>query len=523
MAAGLKFVTFQFGIGEIKAARDTPEGFRRCYVRLAKADHPYEYFNQDGTKRIEIIQADDLFNPASVATAKGMPVLTGHPAFKLDSSTSSGAIAGAMGENFVRERTDAGEFLGVITTLYTDAAKQHAERSPGVSPGYRVKTERRDDSTFFQKSREYNHLAVGVVPRGGDEVRQMFEGIRVDSVEGSGLWIARQDGCYRSDFDEDFIDSVLMQRDRSDDLLEKTRIDLTEYVGPDASRHDKACDCDKCTAKTAAAKASAKTRGQGFGVPENEKKKKRMDTTDFVVDGVTYRDVPTTFAAAVQPKLSRLDGMADKIESLEDSLLEAQQAAEVHEGRADELQATYESLANAVEEGIESRADADEGYTEEEVLDTVKAYIGAVDQMRKDGELLLKMGRIDEFNMDGTFIAENISELQRDMLSIANPRMDGDRLDSMDEVSVTNAYEMAFSIRHDAAESRSDSSDQSMPGLLKLGQNMKSGRTDSRSTPKGPHLSAKAKKELEQQNAVFDMATQARSPVGARSFAVHGN
>jgi hypothetical protein len=449
----------RFDAGYIAAAQDMPNGSQRVYVRLAKADHPYEYFNQDGTKRIERIKTNDLFSPASVSTASGMPTFLQHPAFKLDSSNNAGHVHGAVGENFVREDTSNGVFLGTTVTLFTDEAKAQSANSPGVSPGYAVQIERQDSGEFLQTSRIYDHLAIAVNPRGGADVKSLFDGVRFDAADDSDIWIARYDeDCYQCDANDEFIGRVLGYRSDRAELIQNTPIRLTAADLTPPIRHDDdvggSCGCSKCAEKV----AKKATRGKGFAPDEDEeapptKKKKRMSTTTFKLDGVDWDEIPSPFAQAVQVRLDRMDAVSNKNESMQSKIADLETENEALREIVAEMEAAAKGRTDA---DNSDRADAP---TEEEFLEAVIAAADTIDRMRADGRALVAAGKIKTFNEDGAYICQNMGELQRDMIVFAAPSM-SDRIDSYDDAQVSAMYEAVMSSVQHTQEpvNRADSS-----------------------------------------------------------------
>jgi hypothetical protein len=437
----------------------------------------------------------DLFDPASLATAKRMPILNGHPGFRLNSSNIDGLVHGAIGDTFFRERTDSGEFLGAIVTLYTDEAKRLASSMPGVSPGYSVRIDSQR-GTNYQRNRVYNHLANAVVPRGGDDVRQVFEGIRVDSADGdSGLWIARDDGeCYECDVAEDFASMVFGQRDFRDfgeTLISPKAIDLTPYIGR-RDRHDKACECDSCSSKA----EQRSTRGQGFGAPTpNSKKKKKMQTIN--IDGIDW-EVEKDLAIALMPKLKmaeRADSVSAKLEATQEALAEAE---------ADTAALAEEvNRLNSESEGRADSAIDDEYMTVEQAtelaVEQAMILANAVDQIRSDGELLVKTGRLKSFNPDFSYIVENMDALQGEMLLAVSPSS-AQRIDSYDASELATAYEAGFDAYRNFISNSHPVVGQDP--LLQVAQGL---RADGDAKKRPAFLmSAMAKKELKAQDNVFD-------------------
>lgn len=499
----------RFDAGYIAAARDMPNGSRRVYVRVAKADHPYEYFNQDGTKRIELIKTDDLLSPSSVVTGEGMPIFLGHPAFKLDSSNNSGHIHGAVGDKFVREDTSNGTFLGVVSTLYTDEAKAQSDRSPGVSPGYAVQIARQDSGEYLQSSRIYDHLAVAVTPRGGADVRALFEGIRMDAIADSDLWIARYDEeCYLCDSNKEFIDRALNYTGDRAEVIQNTPIRLTEADLTPPVRHDddvgKPCGCSECAAK--AAKKSAKGRGFAPAKDEEEtptKKKKRMSmsTTTFKLDGVEWEDIPSSFAQAVQVRVDRIDAVANKNESMQSKIAELEAENETLREIVAEMEADAEGRTDSQDEG-----DRIDGIDESVFLSAVINATDTVDRMRSDGRALVAARKIDTFNEDAAYICENMGDLQREMIAFASPAM-GDRLDSFDDAQIAAIYDATMTDVRSGLERQDSEPARKGSALTMFGSHL---RADS---AKASHWKERKKAEYD---AELDAHNEAYDAVGKK-------
>ena len=497
----------RFDAGYIAAAKELPSGAVRIYTRIAKADSPLTYFNQDGTKRIEVIKADDLFSPASVASARGIPAFIGHPAMKLDSSTIRGHIHGALGENLVREDTDNGSFLGATATIYTDEAKSQAAKHPGVSPGYGVQIDRVDSDTYRQHSRVYDHLAIAVMPREKD-AQALFQGIRMDSQSSDSIWIARYDeACYQCNADNEFIDRVLDFRSDRADLIERTPIRLTEKDLTPPTRHneDKACGCDECAAKKKAEKNRA-TRGQGFGDAPKPPNKKKMSTTTYKLDGVDWEEIPSAFAQAVQVRLDQLSETAQKLEATQERLAEA-------ESRADQLETQNAALVELLEEESEERTDSEPEFDEAAFEEAVIATAATIDRMRTDGRALVDAGRISEFNEDAKFICDNMGDLQREMIGFANPAFGGDRLDGFEPEKLAVIYDASMEAVRAEVASRKDSVQAVAPAqssIYRLGSSLRAdGMKDKDGEMSMPWMKKKGRKkeydeELKAQDEAFN-------------------
>jgi hypothetical protein len=171
----------RYDTGTLKPAEKRPNGWLRVEGRSAKVGI-LEYDQPDGTVRRELVLPDDLFNPASMASASLVPVTHRHPEALLDDRTVRAHQVGTVGEALRPE----GDFL-VAPMMITDAAvvADVETGNTGLSWGYDCNLDPPDPTLFtkwgqhdnIQRQRIYNHLACGVVPRAGAQAR-----IRLDSA-----------------------------------------------------------------------------------------------------------------------------------------------------------------------------------------------------------------------------------------------------------------------------------------------------------------------------------------------------
>lgn len=446
-------MVFRIDSGAIAASHTTEDGWQRVYLRLARADHDYRYFSADGSQRIERCSADELFNKDSAATAKMMPLGIGHPAsIRVNSDNVTGWMTGSTGHSVIRENTADGEFLGITATIFDRKTQDRLRETPGISPGY--STQLRGDAQdpyFDQTKRRYNHGAVAVIPRGGEAVKAMFEGLRFDSLEDSDLWIAQADpDIYRADVDEDFILPILERSDMVPGLAEKKPVDLDMVKMADKKKGKKKT-CDKCKGETCECsdRKAGKPQAEGFGDYIQQRKIKtnrRMDTVSLKIGEITYPEVPVNLASAVSP-LIEAAGRADSLGSEFDQY-KVDAAAQIQE----------------LEEEIEELENKDEGdrVDESQALQIAKAVAKTVDSMRTDGKMLVDMGLLSSFNVDFDFIVDNMQALQGEMIAVASPAM-ANRIDSFDEGQTALAYETALSslkASYEQQQRRADSEQQ---------------------------------------------------------------
>lgn len=493
-------MSFRIDRGVVAASHTTDEGWQRLYIRLAKADHDYRYFNSDGTERIERCAADELFRADSAATAKMVPIGIGHPAcVKVNHDNVAGWLTGSTGHTVIREQTPDGEFLGITATIFDRKTQNALAQTPGISPGYSTKIARTDmaGTRFDQTNREYNHVAAAVIPRGGNDVRAMFEGLRIDSLDDSDLWIARlDDSVYLPDVNHDQVDPVLTRLDEIPDLVERKPVDLSmaklsKEEAPDDDRDDQksskkkssakadASNCEECgkkncdCSKNAKSKASG-TRGVGFG-GSNQRPRTRKDMVDMQIGNVTYPDVPDNLATAI-------NGLIDAVDR-------ADAASSTHEQYKTDAQARIQELEEELEEA-EARADGEPaGYSDEQALQIATNLAGVVDRIRLDGQLLVDMGVVKAFNTDFAYIVENMEGLQSEMLTLASPRM-ADRIDSMDPEQIEIAYETAMASTRDFYESqqRNDAQEDEAEDRQDMKLNHRSPMSRKSGSPKSPKL-----------------------------------
>lgn len=172
--------SLHFDRGVIYKHEDTPEGFLRLHMTIAKVGE-LKYFNKDGSERLEVVTPEVLFDAKSIDSFKMKPITSpNHPPVMLNAD-NAGAYSKGMTGNLV---TIDGDFLGIVATV-TDAETIRnikGNRTKQVSCGYMAGTRQRSDGKFDQIYRLGNHVTICEQGRAGADVR-----VNVDSVEGEQL------------------------------------------------------------------------------------------------------------------------------------------------------------------------------------------------------------------------------------------------------------------------------------------------------------------------------------------------
>lgn len=152
----------------------TPEGYLVGMVPIAKIGI-YKYLQEDGTVQRQFVNKDTLINKKSLDTLKLKPITNQHPPeILLDSTNVKKRQVGSTGENAVLD----GEFLLTSLTI-TDAEAIQAtiNGTNGLSPGYVCDLEMTSGTyngepyDCIQINRDYNHVCICDIPRGGDDIR----------------------------------------------------------------------------------------------------------------------------------------------------------------------------------------------------------------------------------------------------------------------------------------------------------------------------------------------------------------
>lgn len=152
----------------------TPEGYLVGMVPIAKVGI-YKYSQPDGSIVRQLVNADTLFNTKALETLKLKPITNQHPPeILLDSETVKHRKVGSTGETTSNENN---VLLTSLTITDSDAINAAMNGTNGLSPGYTCDldytsgTFNGDSYDCIQINREYNHVCICDIPRGGNDIR----------------------------------------------------------------------------------------------------------------------------------------------------------------------------------------------------------------------------------------------------------------------------------------------------------------------------------------------------------------
>lgn len=176
----------RFDTGTLAAPVREPNGWLRVEGRSARTGI-LEYEDANGGVRRELVLPEELFDAASLASARLVPVTNTHPARLLDAVSARAHAVGSVGENL---RAD-GEFLAaplMVIDGETVAAVEAGRRELSwgydceieafdpASPAHAALVEKWGKFDGIQRGRRYNHLAIVDEARAGADAR-----LRMDS------------------------------------------------------------------------------------------------------------------------------------------------------------------------------------------------------------------------------------------------------------------------------------------------------------------------------------------------------
>lgn len=161
---------------EIKNYELTPQGYLNCWVTLGVAGKEMVY-NRDGREIKEYIKDNNLFNPGSVNTAIGKPIVLNHAPQAVNSSNHSKFAKGTLLQQFDRDGND----------LVMAAVVHDADVVKGVMDGkikytsstYWSNKQLNADGSYEQLGRDYEDLAFlteEYVPRAGNTSNVKIKG-----------------------------------------------------------------------------------------------------------------------------------------------------------------------------------------------------------------------------------------------------------------------------------------------------------------------------------------------------------
>lgn len=168
-------------LGRLAPAERTREGFLRVQAHITRSG-VFEYLNDDGSIRREYRPPEEVFDPASLASARGIPFTNNHPAEDVTASNARHYTVGSVGDTIVRDD----DHVRAGVTVYDQSTVSDMETGKvEVSCGYRCEIYFEPgvapDGTRYdcvQRNIRYNHLALVDAARAGATAR-----IRMDAAE----------------------------------------------------------------------------------------------------------------------------------------------------------------------------------------------------------------------------------------------------------------------------------------------------------------------------------------------------
>ncbi len=170
----IRFDTIHFPIMKL-----TPEGFLRGSAPVTKAG----VFNYGVTK--ELRHPDDVFKSDSLASLKMIPVTNDHPSEMVNASNAAKYSCGYTGESY---NVKSNNVIVTLTITDKDVIEQVSRGKNQISMGYtcRVVEERGtfdgQNYTHRQEDIIYNHVAIVMKGRAGDDIRLKFDSA-LESIE----------------------------------------------------------------------------------------------------------------------------------------------------------------------------------------------------------------------------------------------------------------------------------------------------------------------------------------------------
>ena len=167
-------------VGTLARPERTPEGWLRAEAHTAKVGI-LEYEEPGGGTRRELVLAEELFDDASRASARMVPLTYRHPEKLLDATTARVHQVGSVGENI---RPDGDLLAAPIMVTDADAVKGIEDGDQQMSWGYDCDLDPTPGThpqfgpyDAIQRRRRYNHLAIVNTARAGNQAR-----IRLDAA-----------------------------------------------------------------------------------------------------------------------------------------------------------------------------------------------------------------------------------------------------------------------------------------------------------------------------------------------------
>jgi hypothetical protein len=218
--------------GRIFKSEKTDEGFLRVWMTVSRTGN-LTYRNDDGSKRIEVVEPKTLFDQTSLNTVWGKPITYGHPRidnrYSLIDSKTTGNFQKGMSQQGMMIDSDFLTVVGVITDENTIQKVESGENQ--VSAGYKADVVERGDGIYEQLNRRYNHFAIVPQGRAGENVKVHLDCFRTDTadlpnVDNGGIMTVtvHLDGIGYQ-VEPNIANAIALEKKRLDEDLSKLRLD----------------------------------------------------------------------------------------------------------------------------------------------------------------------------------------------------------------------------------------------------------------------------------------------------------
>jgi hypothetical protein len=317
---------FRTDLAEARKAVRTPAGYLQCDAFLTRSG-VFEYRDQYGKVTRELRHPDDVFDAASLATLRGVPVTDLHPTFPVNSGTAVFCQRGSVGDSVTRD----GDMVGAFVCITDDGLLMRVEQGQReLSCGYYCDIELESGSyngeafDVRQKNIRYDHVACVPKGRAGDEVRLRIDGahsrtdaasVRTDAADGG----QRKDSIVKikingietevTDIAAQLIESERSTKDAALTAAQKEAAEAKALVDKEQGRAD-AAEAELAKAKKAHADAiePSKVREQLKARLDLEKTAQKLGVEK--VDELDDKALKVACIQKVQPE-AKLDGQSE--------------------------------------------------------------------------------------------------------------------------------------------------------------------------------------------------------------------
>jgi hypothetical protein len=179
----------RFDRSRIDGVTKTPQGYIKTVATISRVGILI-YQRSDGTVSRELVGADELFRPESMATAEMIPICNDHPPVKLlDASTTKTYQVGFTGEAVKKDQ----DMLSVPVTVIDAMAIRDVDAGKvEISAGYECQMDETPGIwegqayDIVQRNRIYNHIAIVAKGRAGGDVKlhlDAADAVQIDAAD----------------------------------------------------------------------------------------------------------------------------------------------------------------------------------------------------------------------------------------------------------------------------------------------------------------------------------------------------